>query len=258
MEDYKCALLLNNLGVSLMERGCYQQAMTTLRDAMAAINSVMTAGSDDNNDSSRSSVKKWMKRASKRSARAQPQAKPSPRLQTITYEDGLIPLLCLHDGTSEDCYSVTGCLRATAIDVPDCLSEEYLNERDVDLDIILLLSNFGLAYYLMASTQTTTSSPEITKKLVDNANSVFEIAVANVADRFGSLDEEDEIMRATLLEISLLITGNVSQIKLEMGQTSDARACYEKYHKIREALQDGCPLASEFSGMRRNHAAAAA
>jgi len=247
-QEYRGVLALNNLGVSLLERGCYQYGMMTLKDAVEGMRAVVgncsrrqgdEAGkyqnkSQDGGEGADSAIdlNRKVQRAYERFSKTiSTTTTPSNRIRTrprfvksVVYEQD--DLFSFFSTLRDDSISVN-CFRPSKIETFDC-SEE----RDVGLDFMLLLCNFGISCHLLAG-----ANPNHTATLHRIARGAFGLAAANVANRFsrcGGLDFEGEATRA--LVVAMLVTGNVCQVHTENGSADEAVDLYGKYHAIRDAL----------------------
>jgi len=145
-------------------------------------------------------------------------------LLSITYEDSFVPVQKLAS-------TPVRCFHPARIDIPDD-DGESLNERDADLETVVMLCNFGLSYYLMS-----TIHPDSSRRssLLHNARSLLALASDVIAKRFA--DCETEIDEVRILSVALLVTSNL--IHVAGGDNKDAcetRRYEEQYMHIQEAL----------------------
>lgn len=82
--QYRSALALNNMGVRLLERHCYKQAVETLRESTLLIKAVLKRAAPD------SELNNTVQMATKRYAQAKPSSKRSIVLQTLTLSNGFL------------------------------------------------------------------------------------------------------------------------------------------------------------------------
>jgi len=249
---YRGALVLNNVGVSMLEHGCYKEAVSTLKDAVYAMTCFC-----------RPSPSCWdvgqkVKQAFKTLAGSHPLQTSYLRIETVSYEDRIFPLQCLTDNDEEgegyNVQSMTGRLRPTRIEFPDDISSGC-SERDSELESAVLLCNYGIAYFLFSKTVVGHST---SIKLLENAHTVFELASSIVSNRFASCQDSDYIDEARILSVVLLVVGNVSQVHQETGKWADAQELHERCAIIKKAVRTCDP--TEWFGpvMAQKSSAAAA
>lgn len=230
---YRLALHMNNLGVSLLEKGCYEEAIRTLKDSVQILKGVCrrhcnkeasTAAANHNRE-----VDLKVQKACKRFAKShvtcsRDQAKAGRVLQTVFYEDNFIPFL--HQGNELP----VGCLRPTRIEFADFAAVDPA-DRDVGLDFIILLCNYGIASFLL-STKKKGSDASVLHGLSLNA---FRVAMSNITDRYSAC--EDDIEEAGVMSVAVLVMGNLSQVNMEMGRRENAIVLYNKCLQMKDSMQ---------------------
>lgn len=236
LQGYRSAIALNNMGVYLIESHDYHGAMCVLKDSVNAWKGVFRrsgpsaenqTSTGPNRNSHAALLEKKMQKASRRCAKPHPPIRHPTVIETIAYEDSVIPLLCLNELSS-----AVSCLRPTRIDPPE--SCDYCAfERDPDLETVIVLCNFAISYFLISKT---VDDGTCVAKLVSNALSVLNLASHVLTRRFAVCDDDVEEVR--LMTVSLLVTGNLMQVLLETGRVEEARKLYEKYQNIREAIEE--------------------
>jgi len=281
--EYRGALIMNNLGVSLLERGCYKPAMSTLKDAVHSMrvafqqkqNKPCGSATTKQHQHSSSDVDKKVRKAFKRWSKTRAKIDPArtsssqrQRLDSVSYEDSFVSLPCLDwynitDRHQDDEENLEGCycqcFRPTRIEVPDepcCMSD-----REAELETVVVLCNFGLSYYLIskameAGQQEKDEEKGVTSaRLLKDALGIFDLASNILANRFAMCC--DDIDEAKVLSVALLVSGNLAKIHRDTGNTKAANELSAKCDSIRSAIC-ACEMMMEWFGMDCRIAAPAA
>lgn len=149
---YRGAIILNNMGVSLLEKHAYFQAMATFRDAVGMIKFVLAPDLEDENarpgfgsESSQSmQISDKVNESAKRLATPESMNSDMQILQ-ILYDGGRMMLPSTDLFETPSTVSISNCkLYPIRIDLDDCSSP--CTQRDIDLEAAMLLHNFSLAH----------------------------------------------------------------------------------------------------------------
>ena len=217
--NYYSALLLNNIGVSLLQNGYNKPALATLKDALQAMNQIFRLRSPS--DSTRK-VQKAQKRMKISGLLDFPQVTEAP----LSYREGRV----VQQGETG---ASIGALSPVTIEIPENVLDFQVLGRDPDLEIAVMLSNLALSYHMLASSRA--ESPIVSVELTDNALHLCNMASSIVTSRFVMCETEDDESR--VLSVALLVTGNTKHICNETGRVSDADNCDLKYQRINGVFQ---------------------
>lgn len=159
-QSYRSAIALNNFGVSLLERQCYQQAGETLKDAVSLIRSVTLT-------ETHLSLQEKMHAARQRLAKPQQDVRHAVvQVDVMTNTASANDMSSLLDD-SPSC--VVGSNRVFAIRV-----EDFDCDTTSEFISAILLHNFGLSYYCVAKTAKKGSTTE--RKYLNGAMRLFRIS----------------------------------------------------------------------------------
>jgi len=275
---YRKSIFLNNAGVWLLERGCYVQAIDTLKDSIQALQQVVSSIDGNSSSSSSSSSSsdiqtdnsissygdEMVQKANGRLAHPTQQVqglmmgmevrRHSPRLETVFYQDCFVPFLNSPHSVTTD----GGTLRPARIEPIEFSLEDASTvavERNVDIDMALIFNNFGLACYLQSTTEPMGSAKH--EKLVDTALSVFNMAAASITNLYNSSIREEfpdpstrssnlQIESVTIVSLALLVTRNLCHLYALSGHVAHSVHLYGNYENIRRAVIEQCDDVTEF------------
>ena len=122
--QYRSALALNNMGVRLLERHCYTQAVETLRESTLLIKAVLKRAALD------SELSNTVLLATKRYAQAKPSARRRIVLQTLTMSNGFMFENSDEGYGSHGCASVLNDAPSSSVVFPILIEDESLLEKD--------------------------------------------------------------------------------------------------------------------------------
>jgi len=223
--SYRAALALNNVAVSLMKQGSFFRAVDVLKDAVQYMHGVILG---------QAAVgllgDKKIRRADMELAQAQSLVE-STRVETVYFEDNLVPFLY---PCSESDSVTMGRLHPAKIE--NVTSDESPTDDDMGLHMALMLNNFALASYLLATT--TRVDMDQAAKLLDNAHCIFNLATMSIADVKAACDNLIDEVR--IMAVALLVMGNLAKVHYELGGfagVSEFVRFQEKYSKIYDAMQ---------------------
>lgn len=222
---YRCALMLNNIGVELLENGSHQQAMNTLNDSLIAMKALVNQESSSeftDTDVTLKNSKVRLQKALKRLQRTKSGA-PSD-LRTFVYENCFIPDHGLKSFDS---------IRPTKIALPESEVQFRQSRRDTDLETVVVLSNVGLSYYLVSGMMQEESS-QVAEALLKRSFHVLTIASDILANRFAMCNSEAEESR--IMTVALLVTGNLMHVCREKGYEEESSRHQQKYLRLGNAI----------------------
>jgi len=242
------------MGVSLLERGCFKQSMLTLKDAVHAMKGVFHTRCAQHEQEGPDAVQKMMRKACRRFTQPEVDAfacpsmnEPRESMDTVSYDDSLVPLI----GLRERCLQTA--FRPARIELPGPDPEELYNScsedcevgRDPDLETVVVLNNFAISYYVLAKNTTMEDGDSYTSaKLLENAQSIFDLASGIITNRFSKCDDLMEETR--IMAVAFLLTGNIARVLSETGRHEEAEAFSQKYLKIGRAIEE-CEITDWFT-----------
>jgi len=236
--NYRGAVCLNNIGVSLLEKQNFRQAMTTFADAIAVMKLVFRTESSC----------PFIKAESKLQSASQRLANPEP-----IYAPAFIAVIS-HDDTDILVKPLPACgpSSSTVHAIRIRSSEMECEVGAVDLETSIMLFNFGLAHYCLAKLE---SKPTcVALKLQNSSLKLFRVAQSILAQRCSMCN--DPLQQSRLLRLASMIMNVMILILHEQGRTSDAAIAYQKLVRLGAAVSklDG----SRMDNLSSNPAAAAA
>jgi hypothetical protein len=222
-EDYRGALSLNNIGVTLQEWGCCRQALDTFRDATVVMKRVCCKFEDSDLPPSTLETQTSVARALRRLASP---VVDSPKKKGASCE-------ALDDDSNPFAVSdlVFQC-SPTSSRVLFIRMEEYGKalshddyDRDNEADMAIVLQNYGLSCYCFARISEEESVVQI---LNQNAISVLSLAQTVLTTRSqNALLKHFQIPKAYMIVI--VITNNLSQVLYQNGGLhSSMTTCYAR------------------------------
>ena len=222
----QAALALNNIGVSLLERGCYREGMEVLQDGIRTMKSMFKASedsTDDVTDPSNDPLEKLHKARDKASQVSSQviDTSSTAKIKTLSFQvDGLSGVL-EHLGKSP-----SSTFYLVRMDIPLECAVSVSNTPD--LESAVLLYNFGMAQLLISSV-ISNSQP-----MVENSHRILHLASSIVARRSNTCD--DSLEEAALLQMGLLVLNGMIQVLIESGMDLAAATVFERYLKVREIV----------------------
>jgi hypothetical protein len=261
LPDYRRAIVLNNIGVSLLERQAYAQAMDTLKDAICIMKQALCTGqimvegatTSDHNVDNVEKVNTAYRLLLATSYKRESAAESSP-VDTIIFDKGpkqvtaAGPFLC-----SDIPHQVISPIRIEIID------SECLLDRDADLDSALMLYNYALAHVAMAECSC------LKKKYRLGALALFDMATTVIMNgENGGLcfkcpgdnhQGEQHGFNENRLVISFIITSNRVRVLMDLGDFNAAKEMTGHLGLLGEAVMD---MMSSESEMPMAYPAAAA
>jgi hypothetical protein len=234
--NIQAALALNNVGVSLLERGCYRQGMEVLQDGITVLKDLFKStemettvvGHLVTSITNTSNSTKLLQKA--RGKVLQPQyllsdATASPSIQTISYQVNGLSEILSHMGTSLSSSQIF----LVRMDVPlECSSFSVSNAPD--LESAVLLYNFGMAQLLLSRVVPHGGALMMT----DNAHRILHLASSIIARRSSTFC--DTLEETALLQMGLVVLHGIIQVLVETGMDFEAASVFDRYLKVRDIV----------------------
>jgi hypothetical protein len=231
MADYKRAIVLNNIGVALLSRQAYPQALSTLKDAIFVMRNGLSPSPAD--VPVNCGAEERVKTAAKLLASHQRHCSVSP-VCTIRFEGGCVDIPSALPYLENYLSSVI--LNPVHIEIADF---ECLDERDTDLDSALMLYNFGLAHLAMADQLDSTSSTSLKRRmgtlsLLDMASTII------MDDRWMNPKnlEDLEHIKQNRLQVSFVIASTRVRVLLDLGELSAASDLMDHLTTLEGAIEE--------------------
>ena len=221
--NYRAAVVLNNTGVALLERGAYRQAMATFKDAILVMKRSLrcTAGLMK---PALSDVEVKIENAAKRLANPQPFPLVLPT--SVVSHDGSLQYSAMKSALTHNAF----CAVPIRIE-PSCLQE------DTDLDSTILLYNFAIAHICMAKLTECTADIE---QFREGSLKLLQMA-CSIASEEDMLDMDDEC-GSTFSEVRLLLSAaalkNIGLVLWDMGRLPEAYATQQQYLELGASLEE--------------------
>lgn len=250
MSDYRRAIVLNNIGVALLSRQAYPQAMSTLKDAIFVMRDVQSPSDVPFSCGAEERVNK----AAKLLASHQRHCSVSP-VCTIRFEGGCVDIPSTLP-FSED-YLSSVILNPIHIEIADF---ECLDDRDIDLHSALMLFNFGIAHAALAG-QMDSSSTAAALKLRMGTLSLLDMAMTIIMDdscmmNLKSLEDLDAINQNGL-QVSFMIASAKVRVLLDLGELTAASELMEYLTTLEGAIEEMMDSTGSMGGALCAAAAAA-
>jgi tetratricopeptide (TPR) repeat protein len=208
---YTVAIALNNMGVSLLERGSYDQAMETFQDAISVMTEITASSTEQEMPRKRplgfSTLDAKLRKATYNLANCDT-AKHDSKMNFCVLTGDESPAVVAAALQNENMFfdSSTTFLIRIEKSIHDCLISA------VDFDVSLILHNFGNAYNCLATTATTAACA---KELCEGALKMFEVSYA----LFQNSKEES-------LPVAIIILRSLAAFASTLGMGREAEAYY--------------------------------
>ena len=221
------ALALNNVGVSLLERGCHSQGLAVLKDGIDAMKEIIKSSRDELNLITSQLSSRNLQLAIDRTLHLPPKTIPcaSIDVQVVSYQaSGITGILSTLNASPS--FSRYYLIR---MDVPlECSSCFDLETPDIESAI--LLYNYSMAYLLWARVH---MRPE---PLLENAHRILHL-VCNVVARSSAICF-DAFEKTALLQVGLLVLHGNIQVFIRTGNDKEAADVYVRYLTVRGAVEN--------------------
>lgn len=228
VQDYRAAVALTNIGVSLLERGASEMATDTFKDAIQVMKKVVRIRQNgpacEKEQIDTGTIMARVEAASKRLATCQ-QSSPD-RTRTVCY-DGV----STHwSGPSQPNTDGTLTMYPIRLDTVD--SED---ERDAEFECGIVLHNFACAYLCLSRAS---RSPRVSDKLKKGAVSLYNLSYGVIARREAI---EGQLLNQPTIEarlaVAALVLRHKAQVQIEIGELEGARRSYRKILLVDSTLE---------------------
>ena len=217
---YTAAVALNNMGVSLLERKCYRQALETLHDAvrLTRTQQPMTVST---------LPKQHIADAYRRQCKPEP-SKPEK------------PLPLRMEVVSDDSDSIT-CLRATHSH-DACIAirlEGFESTNDVQVDVAVILHNYSVAALCLSLAHPTSNT---SSQLLQTCLKSLLQCQKELSTRYANLDMDgDFALVHKVFVVAVISTKSLLQALTNLGTSEfemQILECHEKLKTLKETLSD--------------------
>lgn len=266
-QEYKAAIALNNMGVTLLNRRRYNDALISFQNGFTLMNSSFKSNmsrkfsslscdnkcvneTSNNDDLNLSNHNEMLHQASFNLA--QSSTVKTSKISPDDHFDLLLhPIILTADKTSNSIMdllnlkpSTNNCYALRIDDVSVCDFDETVPVSDYMMEIGIILNNIGTAYRCYASETKSSSSSSSSKKkskshtkfikLITSGLSFCNASRRILATMADIESTEDEIKRQGLL--SLLILNNLMNLSADMRDIDNARQHYIDHGDLRSML----------------------
>lgn len=252
--EYRVAVALNNMAISLLERRRYREALGALRSAISLIQAVLVSFKDSSKNLSAEEVYGPLHAASLCLAQASILSNPKCVEADIHFD-----LSVVTDSTRLDClemdinkFSTSTGISVVAIDAYDG------NDTNVQITFITILYNYGAAHRCFGLSKCSHNRNKCrTNRCNKNAYKLIKRAHNVITRRLDEFEEDmegDNITWNKLMLLSMLSLQNLMYLSLK--RPKNARVYFTRLGDLRMKLrnQDETP----FCSLQHYHAAAAA
>lgn len=250
---YKAAIALNNIGTTLLNRGCYSDALNSFQNAFALMNSSFEANNVKRSSSlsifreekqsasgsteSRSLAQDMLQKVSMKLAhstkvmqqKSMHEHSDVVRPNILTAEkssDSILDLIHLSP-SAEECYV----FRIDDDNVCDFDEATYVS--DYLMEITIILNNMGTLYRCSASGVKSSKSKKL-RKLIESGLTLCGAARRMLATMADAESHNDEITRQGLLNICIL--NNLINLSSGIEDIENAREYYIECEDIRSTI----------------------
>lgn len=252
--EYRVAIALNNMAISLLERRCYREALGALRSAISLIQSALLSSKDSSKNLSAEEVYGPLHAASLCLAQASVLTNPKC-IETDAHFDLSVVTDSMRLDSLEmaiNKFSTYSGISVVAIDAYDG------DDTNVQITFITILYNYGAAHRCYGLSKLshhhskfpTNSCNKNAYKLIKRAHNV----ITRRLDEFEEDMEGDEVMWSKLMLLSMLSLQNMMYLSLK--KPKNARVYYTRLGDLRMKLRNQDEAA--FGSMQHYQAAAAA
>jgi hypothetical protein len=223
--EYRAAIALNNMAISMLERSCYNQAFATLQDAVSAVKLAVKPHRDCN-DQQR--VTKILEDANCRASRPDVSSR-AIALTVVSHDAGPSSTDSPPQKLST---SATSVIRIETDDV------DLLESEDYELTTAILLYNLGCAYLCLAHISDNSS---LARKQQGAGMKLLKVSRSLLARQYNSCEDPFLMCYVVCLNILLLQTlvqaSQSSRQLKEVNAYASALACFQKAARY---LHDRC------------------
>ena len=238
--EYRAALALNNMAITMMERRCYRQAFETFKDAVAAMKVARLSVEKADDSSERESVLGFLRKANQRSFR--PNASRSVQAWTVVshncgHLEWILPSFEAssspkdnNNNSSSNNNNIMMHFYLIRLDDADIFGSDDEELLQCDVLTIIMLYNFGMSYLCRAQT---TSSTSAASKFRQGALKLLTLCRNLLAVQYESC--EDLFVLPRLWYLSAIILQTLRQAFLVSGNVQDAMDCARVLQSLEQA-----------------------
>lgn len=219
MRSFKAAVALSNIGVTLLERHCYHDAVLTIREALRLIRAA-SPGDEDRRTTKESDIQCALRRACHRLS--QSHAVWAQRAGQAVY----LKVLCANQTVPSDILRAVQNADVFALRIDDCRGDDGAHSMHSEASAILF--NYGTACRCLQSSISAQPCPKILYEASNFLHMAYGILV--------SLKQTDEIEVCRMLGIAMLVLHNLMQLCEELGMPEHYQNYGNKFARIHETL----------------------
>jgi hypothetical protein len=224
LHTYRGAVMLNNMGVALLEGGAFLQGLETLKDAIAVMKLVNPAV-DKTSTTTSSQVEAKLQQARHRVQNMET-ATSSVSVTVIFYDDGnLSNMRSVLQNEASSTLAFPMHIEFSEFSYPD--------DRDTDLESIIFLYNFAVAHICLSRVK---KEHQISTKLQESALMLFNLANRIVCNLTSFCD--DNIHQIRLLFVSAMVLNNIVGALSEQGRVAEAEEAQNRLTQLRAIFND--------------------
>jgi hypothetical protein len=232
LHEYKAAVALNNMGVTLLQRRCLKDAMDTLKDAITIMKSCFRP-QGNNYQAECLDIDLKMQRASKRMAISC--QNPSSICMDIFYRDGCdIQPSMIRSLINK---GVVSSIPPASVKI-DSIDFEGLEDRDLDLESALMLYNFGIAHYCMSQIARSPASANMLRTGALKLYSMAKTVLSNPIYCPSLLESQLEDFYQSRARVASLVLSATAHIQVEMGLHVEANETYKAMVHLASSVLD--------------------
>ena len=239
---YRCAVALSNMGVSLLERRSYSEAVDTFKDAVA----VMKGTFNKNIKHQNMNGEYFLEQAYRRTAA--PRSAPGKSFVEILSSTGL---------TS----TVTSIMHRHGRDqFPPCFPIRIENfqteERNVDLDSSIILHNFATGYLCLSRVAPSRCQAHYCRAAALKLAKLAHLTLSDMIKACSKQELDSTLLGdCNLVLIAASVLNTIVRIQLECGKITEAGESYQRLRMLGTVVSDST---GRNGGLDEDAAAAAA
>jgi hypothetical protein len=214
--DYRGAIALNNMGVSLMEQKAYHQAMETLKDAVSVMRAACQSHTMERHDCA--SVDDKLGQASQRLTNLRPEKDTTAVIKGISHDEGFVSIR-----------TVLGKHDPMLADAMFPMRIEHLEDSEDsenNLKAAIIVHNFALAHLCLARKMTNDS---LRARLHESALRLASVVFTILRGTMGNDFLRGLILRDTNAFVAIISTlRTLMQVQSTVGNFLEAEQCSER------------------------------
>jgi hypothetical protein len=237
LRDYRGAIALNNMGVSLLEQRAYRQGLDTLKDSIVLMKRVFHQQSTPLPSTmpmySTSNVDAKVEQANKRMAN--PQAAPSVLSIGVVSYDGPSFYHSTIDSVLKVGSASPFAFVPIRIETADFDTQE---DQDHEMESAILLYNLGIAHLCVSKLANSPDKPQ------ELALSLFNLSYTIITNMNckSRLDDDEEHMQQIhengMYSLAVIVLNNLVQVLTDMGKHSEANEPYRILVRLSTAIYE--------------------